>query len=70
MQGTNPTEFEKWCADEMVTTVEYIISFRRDSPFGGWSYMHMEISKLYRAYLAGRREISKSLTNGAQNAGN
>lgn len=34
MQGTNPTEFEKWCADEMGHTVEYMVMQRNKNILG------------------------------------
>ena len=64
-----PTEFEKWCAGELGYSPEHIISYRRNSPFGGWSYMHMQIAQIYRAWNAGVRSMLpyKTPAKGATN---
>lgn len=53
MQGTNPTEFEKWCADEMGHTVEYMIMQRKINTLGMLQYRNAEIEKRFMAYKAG-----------------
>lgn len=64
MQGTNPTEFEKWCADEMGHAVEYMIMQRKKNTLGGIEYEHEEIDKRYRAWRASWRERAKAFING------
>lgn len=44
-------DFEKWCADDMGNTVEYIISHRK--PDSRDEYTSSEISIRYRAWTAG-----------------
>nr|ELR5255404.1 hypothetical protein [Providencia rettgeri] len=69
MQGTNPTEFERWCAKEMGNTVEYIISCRKR--LGMLSeYSDHEVNKRYRAWMASWRGRAKYFINGGQDAGN
>ncbi|GHC04306.1 hypothetical protein [Providencia stuartii] len=53
MQGTNPTEFEKWCAKEMGHTVEYMIMQRKINTLGMLQYRNAEIEKRFMAYKAG-----------------
>lgn len=50
-----PTDFEKWCAEETGRPVNLITSFRREDQFGYWTYAHKEIEKRYRAWVAGVR---------------
>lgn len=50
-----PTDFEKWCAGELIRSVNYIMLFRMESQSGHWNYSHNEIASLYRAYMAGVR---------------
>ncbi|MBX6982934.1 DUF551 domain-containing protein, partial [Providencia rettgeri] len=64
MQGTNPTEFEKWCADEMGHTVEYMVMQRNKNILGGTVYKNEEIDKRYRAWRASWRERAKAFING------
>lgn len=64
MQGTNPTDFEKWCAKEMGHTVEYMVMQRKENIFGGIEYKHEEIDKRYRAWRASWRERAKAFING------
>lgn len=61
MQGTNPTDFEKWCAKEMGYTVEYMIMKRRENFFGGIEYMHAVIDDKYLEYMAGRHYLPAGL---------
>ncbi|EOH6340977.1 DUF551 domain-containing protein [Providencia stuartii] len=53
MQGTNPTEFEKWCAKEMGLTESYVKSNRKINTFGMLQYRNAEIEKRFMAYKAG-----------------
>ncbi|EMH4535343.1 TPA: hypothetical protein RG728_003854 [Morganella morganii subsp. morganii] len=49
-----PTDFEKWCAGELMRSVKYIILFM--AHIGGeLVYSHNEIEKLHSAYMAGVR---------------
>lgn len=50
-----PTDFEKWCASELIRSVNYIMLFRIERQGGHWTYGHDEIRRLYRAYMAGVR---------------
>lgn len=61
MKGTNPTEFERWCADEMGHTVEYMVMQRNKNMLGCTVYKHEEIDKRYRAWSAGTSFIRKNL---------
>ncbi len=49
------TDFEKWCASELIRSVNYIMLFRIERQDGHWTYGHDEIRRLYRAYMAGVR---------------
>lgn len=53
MQGTNPTEFEKWCADEIGLTEAYVKSKRKINILGMLQYRNVEIEKRFMAYKAG-----------------
>ncbi|WP_272658183.1 hypothetical protein [Providencia sp. PROV108] len=53
MQGTNPTDFEKWCAKELGVTPESIMAGRVKMPDTNIPYMSNSISKMYRAWVAG-----------------
>lgn len=50
-----PTDFEKWCAEELNATVSMVTSFRREHQGGNWTYALSGIEKRYRAYMAGVR---------------
>ncbi|HHR5809791.1 TPA: DUF551 domain-containing protein [Providencia alcalifaciens] len=53
MQGTNTTEFEKWCADEIGLTESYVKSKRKINTLGMLQYRNAEIEKRFMAYKAG-----------------
>ncbi|HCT3284641.1 TPA: hypothetical protein OTS70_002530 [Morganella morganii] len=50
-----PTDFERWCAEETGRPVNLITSFRREDQFGYWTYALAGIECKYRAYMAGVR---------------
>lgn len=66
-----PTDFEKWCAGETDCSVKLIASFRREDEFGDLTYVHGEIAKRYRAYMAGVTSMLpyKTPAKGATNEG-
>lgn len=68
MKGTNPTEFEEWCAKEMGHTVEYMIMQRNKNMLGGTVYKHEEIDKRYRAWSAATSFIRKKINIQKTNA--
>lgn len=53
MQGANPTDFEKWCADEIGLTESYVKSKRKINILGMLQYRNAEIEKRFMAYKAG-----------------
>ncbi|AVK39079.1 hypothetical protein [Morganella morganii] len=50
-----PTDFEKWCAEETGIPVFMIVSNRKNNSCGIDGYEHMSINSKYRAYMAGVR---------------
>ncbi|WP_181374891.1 hypothetical protein [Pectobacterium parmentieri] len=50
-------KFEKWVADEMGQTIEYIKSKRKKNILGALGYSHEEINTRYRAYRADMRSF-------------
>ncbi|EMH4146670.1 hypothetical protein RGN32_000091 [Providencia stuartii] len=70
MQGTNPTEFEKWCAKEMGHTIEYMIMQRKINIFGGLEYKHDEVNVRFKAYNAGMMDGLSTVFGEQENAGN
>ncbi|HCQ8178233.1 TPA: hypothetical protein OL931_002072 [Morganella morganii] len=50
-----PTEFEKWCAEETGIPVFMIVSQRKNNSRDIDGYEYREINTRYRAYMAGVR---------------
>ncbi|MEM8096281.1 hypothetical protein Q4R81_17610 [Morganella morganii] len=50
-----PTDFEKWCAEETGIPIFMIVSQRKNNSCGIDGYDYWEINSRYRAYMAGVR---------------
>lgn len=48
-----PTDFEKWCAEETGIPVVMLVNNRKNTSCGIDGYSHMGINSKYRAYMAG-----------------
>lgn len=70
MQGTNPTDFEKWCSKEMGHTIEYMIMQRMINIFCGLEYKHDEVNMRFKAYNAGMINGLSAAFEVQDNAGN
>ncbi|MEQ5326702.1 hypothetical protein ABN256_17275 [Proteus sp. fly-1008] len=53
MQGTNPTEFEKWYSKKSGYSIEFLIASRKRTPIGTY-YQQESIQSRYEAFMAGR----------------
>lgn len=57
MKVTKPTDFEKWCAEEIGVTPRSVIAGRVNMPDQKIPYMSNTISKMYRAWVAGANSM-------------
>ncbi len=48
-----PTDFEKWCAEETGIPVFWIVNNRKNTSCSIDGYDYWEINSRYRAYMAG-----------------